>query len=196
MCAQGVVLHCTRSDSIKVKTQLKTSKNSWEHRKTSKIIWYYPENNWGPIIDDLVQFEEDFNSRTKKWVGSGPVRWLSQTRPISRSPDGDINGRMWTVDAYFCKTNTSQTRILHSSENNTWSPFYWTLHVTLPRNNLRPTVSESTRSIVGKNLTQETDFYLWCRQRLNTMYYALVREGRLNLEETVTWHHRLLSLLN
>ena len=40
-------------------------------------------------MDDLVQFEEDFNSRTKKWVGSGPVRWLSQTRPIPRSPDGD-----------------------------------------------------------------------------------------------------------
>ena len=50
--------------------------NSWEHRKTaqniakqlrtsetSKIIWYHPKNNWGLIIDDLVQFEEDFNSR-------------------------------------------------------------------------------------------------------------------------------------
>ena len=51
--------------SIKVTTQLKTSENSWEHRKTSKIIWYHPENNWGPIIDNWVQFEEDFNSRTK-----------------------------------------------------------------------------------------------------------------------------------
>ena len=49
--------------SIKVTTQLKTSENSWEHWQTSKIIWYHPENNWGPIIDNLVQLEEDFNSR-------------------------------------------------------------------------------------------------------------------------------------
>ena len=48
--------------SIKVTTQLKTSKNSWEHWQTSKIIWYHPENNWGPIIDNLVQLEENFNS--------------------------------------------------------------------------------------------------------------------------------------
>ena len=41
----------------------KTSENSWEHWKTSKIIWYHPENNWGPIIDNLDQLEEDFNSR-------------------------------------------------------------------------------------------------------------------------------------
>ena len=74
--------------SIKVTTQLRTLENSWEHQKTSKIIWYHTENNWGPIIDNLVQFEEDFNSRTKKWVRSGPVG-LSQTRPIPRSPDGD-----------------------------------------------------------------------------------------------------------
>ena len=73
MCAQGVVMHCTGSDSIKVTTQLKTSENSWEHRKTPKIIWYHPENNWGPIIYNLVQFEENFNSRTKK-LRSGPVR--------------------------------------------------------------------------------------------------------------------------
>ena len=86
MSAQGVVMHCTGSDSIKVTTQLKTSENSWEHRKTSITIWYHPENNWGPIIDNLVQFEEDFNSRTKKLRWS---RWLSQTRPIPRSPDGD-----------------------------------------------------------------------------------------------------------
>ena len=31
-------------------------------------------NNWGPIIDNLVQFEEDFNSRTEMWW-SGPVGW-------------------------------------------------------------------------------------------------------------------------
>ena len=62
--------------SIKLPTQLKTSENSWEHRRTSEIIWYHPENNWGPIIDNLVQFEEDFNSQTEKWSGpvqSGPV---------------------------------------------------------------------------------------------------------------------------
>ena len=53
------------------------------------------------------------------------------------------------------------------------------------RNKLKPSVSEETRLIVGRNLTQETDFYLWCRQRLNTMYYALVREGRLYLEDSV-----------
>ena len=49
--------------SIKFTTQLKTSENSREHQKTSKIIWYHPENNWGPIIDNLDQLEEDFNSR-------------------------------------------------------------------------------------------------------------------------------------
>ena len=67
--------------SIKVTTQLKTSENSWEHRKTSKIIWYHPENNWGPIIDNLVQFEEDFNSRTKK-LRSGGVDWIGYLRPV------------------------------------------------------------------------------------------------------------------
>ena len=61
--------------SIKLPTQLKTSENSWEHRRTSEIIWYHPENNWGPIIDTLVQLEEDFNSRTEKWSGGG-VRCL------------------------------------------------------------------------------------------------------------------------
>ena len=55
--------------SIKVTTQLKTSENSWEHRKTSKIIWYHRKNNWGPVIDNLVQFEDDFNTQTKKLRG-------------------------------------------------------------------------------------------------------------------------------
>ena len=50
---------------------LRTSENSWEHRKTSKIIWYHPKNNWRPIIDNLVQLEEDFNSRTEMWSGVG-----------------------------------------------------------------------------------------------------------------------------
>ena len=44
-------------------------------------------------------------------------------------------------------------------------------------------MSEETRLVVGRNLTQETDFYLWCKQRLNTMYFTLVREGRIYLEE-------------
>ena len=55
--------------SIKLLTQLKTSEKSWEHGRTSKIIWYHPENKWGPIIDNLVHFEEDFNSKTEKWSG-------------------------------------------------------------------------------------------------------------------------------
>ena len=39
---------------------------------------YHPENHGGLLIDNLVQFEEDFNSRTKKLrsspVGIGYVR--------------------------------------------------------------------------------------------------------------------------
>ena len=73
---------------------------------TSKIIWYHPKNNWGPIIDDLVQFEEDFNSRTEMWSGGDR---LSQTRPIPRSPDGDKKdsnrGRqslLWGLFLKFC----------------------------------------------------------------------------------------------
>ena len=51
--------------------QLRTSENIYG---TSKNIWYHPENNWGPIIDNLVQFEEDFNTQTEMldggwWVG-------------------------------------------------------------------------------------------------------------------------------
>ena len=38
---------------------------SWEHLKTSKNIWHHPENNWEPIIDSLVLFEQDFNTRTQ-----------------------------------------------------------------------------------------------------------------------------------
>ena len=59
----------------------KTSENSWEHRKTPKIIWYHSEYNWGPLIDNLVQFEEDFNSRTEKLRWGGPVR-SSYLRPV------------------------------------------------------------------------------------------------------------------
>ena len=84
--AQGVVMHKSYNQAENIRKEQRTSENSWLHRRTSKIIWYHPENNWGPIIDSLVQFEEDFNSWTKKWFGGG---WLSQTRPIPRSPDGD-----------------------------------------------------------------------------------------------------------
>ena len=80
MSAHGEVIHKIYNPT----------ENSREHRKTSKIIWYHPENNWGPIIDNLVQFEEDFNSRTKKLRSGGGDR-LSQTRPLPRSPNGDDN---------------------------------------------------------------------------------------------------------
>ena len=64
---------------------MKTSENNWEHRKTSKIIWHHPKNNWGPIIDDLVQFEEDFISRTKKLSGCylRPVQFLDHLAVIT-----------------------------------------------------------------------------------------------------------------
>ena len=71
------------------------------------------------------------------------------------------------------------------SDNNSLIPQQLLSGKVLSRNNLKPAVSEETRLIVGRNLTEETDFYLWCRQRLNTMYYALVREGRLYLEDSV-----------
>ena len=67
--------------SMKVPTQLKTSENGWEYRKTPKIIWYHPENNWGPLTDNLVHFEEDFNSRTEKLRWGGVVR-SSYLRPV------------------------------------------------------------------------------------------------------------------
>ena len=41
MCAQGVVMHCTGSDFIKVTTQMKTSENTeniGKHLKSSDII--------------------------------------------------------------------------------------------------------------------------------------------------------------
>ena len=87
--AQGVVMHKSYNQAENIRKQQRTSENSWLHRKTSKIIWYHPENNWGPIIDSLVQFEEDSNSRTKKWVGWIGLDRLFQTTPIPRSPDGD-----------------------------------------------------------------------------------------------------------
>ena len=71
--------------SIKVTTQLKTSENSWGHPKTSRFIGYHPKNKWGPLIDNLVQFEEDFNSGTKKSVRWGylrPVQFLDHLTVI------------------------------------------------------------------------------------------------------------------
>ena len=56
-----MVIHKISNPAENIRKQLRTS-------KTAKIIRYHPENNWGPIIDNLVQFEEDLNNRTKKWV--------------------------------------------------------------------------------------------------------------------------------
>lgn len=54
---------------------------------------------------------------------------------------------------------------------------YWATSSTVNRNALKPPVSDHTRELVAANLTEEIDFYLWCRHRLNTMYYTLVRDG-------------------
>ena len=53
---------------------------------TLSLLWNHPDNNF---LENLVQFEEDFNSGTKKSVGLGGVGLLYQTRPIPRSTDGD-----------------------------------------------------------------------------------------------------------
>ena len=54
---------------------------------------------------------------------------------------------------------------------------YWRTSSSVNRNVLKPPVSEHTRELVAANLTEEIDFYLWCKHRLNTMYYALERDG-------------------
>ena len=54
---------------------------------------------------------------------------------------------------------------------------YWKTSSSVNRNVLKPPVSEYTRQLVAANLTEEIDFYLWCRHRLNMMYYALERDG-------------------
>ena len=90
----------------------KTLENCWEYRKTPKIIWYHPENNWGPIIDDLVQFEEDFNSGTKKSVRSGgvgigyvrPVQFLNHLTVIKRKD-------VWIQNKKFKLLRTYKTKI-------------------------------------------------------------------------------------
>ena len=51
--------------------------------------------------------------------------------------------------------------------------------VLCPRSRLKPVVSAVTMAAVGRNLTNEVDFYLWCRQRLHTMYHTLVRDTGL-----------------
>ena len=73
MSAQGVVIHQSYNPAENIKIQLRTSENIYG---TSKNIWYHPENSWGPITDNLVQFDEDFKSLTEKWcpVGIGYVR--------------------------------------------------------------------------------------------------------------------------
>ena len=78
---RGVVINKNYNPAKNITKQLRTSENSWEHRKTPKIIWYHPENNWGPLIDNLVQFEEDFNSGTKMSVGWSPVG-IGYVRPV------------------------------------------------------------------------------------------------------------------
>ena len=47
------------------------------------------------------------------------------------------------------------------------------------RSRLKAVVSAGTRAAVGRNLTNEVEFYLWCRQRLHTMYHTLVRDKAL-----------------
>ena len=63
MSAQEMVIHKSSNPAKNIK---KTAENIGKH---------------------LVQFEKDFNSRTKKPRSGGVA--LSQTRPIPRSPDGD-----------------------------------------------------------------------------------------------------------
>ena len=67
-------------------------------------------------MDNLVQFAEDFNSRTEKLrvvlVGR---EWLFQTRPITRSPDGDNN--LVQLEENFDSRKTSSENSRKTSEN-------------------------------------------------------------------------------
>ena len=58
----SMVIHQSYNPAENIGKQLSTSENTYG---TYKNIWYHPENNWGPIIDNLVQFEEDFNTYTE-----------------------------------------------------------------------------------------------------------------------------------
>ena len=136
MCAQGGFMHCTGSDSIKVTTQLKTLENSWEHRKTSKIIWYHHENNWGPVIDTLVQFEKDFNSRTEK---SRIYDWMWCERSHSPQVDEDkmrrernltpvtkmIDWYLQQWQTYIQKYDVCLVVLILIKVLNTWCGFTW-----------------------------------------------------------------------
>ena len=126
MCAQGVVMHCTGSDFIKVTTQMKTSENNWEHRKTSKIIWHHPKNNWGPIIDDLVQFEEDFNSR--------------KTSSENSRKTSENSWEHWKT-----------SKIIWYHPENNWGPIIDNLDQLEEDFNSRKTSSENNRKTVGKH---------------------------------------------
>ena len=64
-------------------------------------------------MDNLVQFEEDFNSGTKKLSG-GPVG-LSQTSPIPRSPDGDKNWRLGSLLGPSCGQFLQRLLVLHTA---------------------------------------------------------------------------------
>ena len=69
------------ADGLVVQKRCNPAENIGKHMKSSYIILRAT-----PIIDNLIQFEEDFNSRTEKSVG---MEKSPQTRPIPRSPDGD-----------------------------------------------------------------------------------------------------------
>ena len=53
---------------------------------------------------------------------------------------------------------------------------YWATSTNVNRNELKLPASDETRNLVAANLTQEIDFYLWCKQRLNVMYFSLKKE--------------------
>ena len=38
----------------------------WIYCGPLSLLWNHPDNNF---LENLVQFEEDFNSGTKRWVG-------------------------------------------------------------------------------------------------------------------------------
>ena len=54
---------------------------------------------------------------------------------------------------------------------------YWKTADNVNRNELKPSVSDLTKRLVSANLTEEIDFYQWCKHRLNTMYHVLIRDG-------------------
>ena len=112
--------------SIKVTTQLKTSKNSWEHWQTSKIIWYHPENNWGPIIDNLVQLEENFNSR--------------KTSSENSRKTSENSWEHWKT-----------SKIIWYHPENNWGPIIDNLDQLEEDFNSRKTSSENNRKTVGKH---------------------------------------------